>query len=287
VLAAQERRVNALTSERTRADQIYREGRGARLVLMRAEAALSAATADATTGRADVEVAERDLARLTRLDLTRVQSDTLRPVQLKAATLPVREDALARAREANSELVRLRRQLAATEQTRSEARALWRPRLALNSRYIEYASIEGTTDPEWQAGALFSFPLFTGGTRAAAADRASAEIALARAELDGAELRVAEALDRAYSAFDAARARAEALRAAVVQAEEVTRIERLALEAGSGVQSDYITAEAELLRVRAALTDATYAQVLARVELARITGEITPEWIARNLESGS
>jgi outer membrane protein TolC len=98
---------------------------------------------------------------------------------------------------------------------------------------------------------------------------------------------VAEALDRAYSAFDAARARTEALRAAVVQAEEVTRIERLALEAGSGVQSDYITAEAELLRVRAALTDATYAQVLARVELARITGDISSEWIARNLESGS
>jgi outer membrane protein TolC len=157
VLAAQERRVNALTSERTRADQIYREGRGARLVLMRAEAALSAATADATTGRADVEVAERDLARLTRLELTRVQRDTLRPVQLKAATLPAREDALARARDANPELVRLRRQLAAAEQTRSEARALWRPRLALNGRFIEYASIEGSTDPEWQAGALFSF----------------------------------------------------------------------------------------------------------------------------------
>ncbi|MGH7468270.1 MAG: TolC family protein [Longimicrobiales bacterium] len=287
VQSAQERRVNALTGERTRADQIFREGRAARLLLTRAEAALSAASADATTGRAEVEVAERDLARLTRLDLARILRDTLRPVRLASPALPGREEALARAREANPDLVRLRRQLAAAERGRAEARALWLPRINLNGRYIEFASVDGATDPEWQAGAFFSYPLFTGGSRAAAADRASAEIALARADLNGAELRIAEAVDRAFSAHEAARARADALRAAVTQAEEVARIERLALEAGSGVQSDYISAEAELFRVRAALTDATYAQVLARVELAGITGEISPDWIARNLESGS
>jgi outer membrane protein len=287
VYSAQQRRVNALSSERTRADQIFREGRAARLLLTRAEAALSSAGADATTGRAEVDAAERDLSRLTHLELTRIQHDSLRPVRLAALALPAREDALTRARESNAELLRLRRQLAATERGRAEARALWLPRVNLNGRYVEFASLDGANDPEWQAGAFLSYPLFTGGARAAAADRANAEIALARAELNTAELRVAEAVDRAFSAFETARARADALRAAVTQAEEVARIERLALDAGSGVQSDYISAEAELLRVRAALTEATYAQVLARVELARITGEISADWIVRNLESGS
>jgi outer membrane protein len=157
----------------------------------------------------------------------------------------------------------------------------------VGGRFIQYAASASDPAREWQGGVHVSYPLFTGGARSAAADRASAEVAGARAELAAGELRVSEAIDRALSASEAARAKVAALRAAVEQATEVTRIERLALDAGTGVQSDYILAEAELLRVRAALTEAIYAEVLARVELARVTGEISPEWIKQNLEPGS
>jgi outer membrane protein TolC len=287
VQVAQERRVAALTSERDRAAQTFREGRAARLLLTRAEAALSSAVAEATASRGEVQVAERELARLTGIELDRIQHDSLRSVRLKTAAAPTVEESLVHARASNQELLRLRRQLMAAEQSRAEARALWLPRLQVGARYNQYGAGNGDAQGEWQSGVQVSYPLFTGGTRAAAGERAAAEIAAARSELAVAELRVAESIDRASLAFETARARQEALRAAVAQAEEVARIERLALDAGSGVQSDYISAEAELLRVRAALTEATYAQVLARVELARVVGAITPEWIDENLESGS
>jgi outer membrane protein TolC len=98
---------------------------------------------------------------------------------------------------------------------------------------------------------------------------------------------VADAVDRALAAVVAAEARAEAWLAAVDQSAEVARIERLALDTGGGMQTDYLRAEADLLRARAALTDARHAALVARVELARATGELTAEWVELNVESGT
>jgi outer membrane protein TolC len=69
----------------------------------------------------------------------------------------------------------------------------------------------------------------------------------------------------------------------VVQSEEVARIEKLALDAGSGVQTDYMTAEAQLLGVRASLTEARTAEAGARIELARVSGELSEDWLKSNL----
>jgi outer membrane protein TolC len=288
VLAAQERRVQALVSERDRATRVFDAGRAARLVLTRAEAALSSAQAEATSSRLEVQLAERELARLTGIDVERIHADSLRGLHPNIALkLPTQEAALAQARENNPELQRLRRQVAAAQQGRGEARSLWRPRLNMGGRFVEYAAGSGSNQGEWQGGVQVSYPIFTGGTRSAALERANADIAAAQAELGAAELRVADAIDRALSAFEAAHARTQALRDAVTQASEVTRIERLALDAGSGVQTDYIIAEADLFRVRAALTEASYTEVLARVELARVLGELSTNWIQQNLESGS
>ncbi|MGQ0562943.1 MAG: TolC family protein, partial [Gemmatimonadota bacterium] len=78
---------------------------------------------------------------------------------------------------------------------------------------------------------------------------------------------------------------AGALEAAVAQSQEVARIDRLALEAGAGVQSDYLTAEADLLRARAGLSEAHAQELMALVELARITGVLSESWLADNVES--
>lgn len=194
---------------------------------------------------------------------------------------------LERALAANPELTRLRRQVAAAEATRAEARSLWFPTFQAVGRYAEYASALGREQGEWQGGLQLSFPLFTGGARQAAGARADAEIRSARAQLALARLTIAAALDRAVAAVETEQARAEALHAATIQAAEVVRIERLALDAGAGVQTDYLAAEAELLRVRAARSAARAAELGARVELARITGELSMEWLEHNLESGS
>jgi outer membrane protein TolC len=90
-------------------------------------------------------------------------------------------------------------------------------------------------------------------------------------------------VDGALAAVRAARAGVEALETAVEQSAEVERIRQLSLQVGSGTETDYLEAEAALLSNRASLVQARHAEMGARVELARVTGALTPEWLARVL----
>jgi outer membrane protein TolC len=64
---------------------------------------------------------------------------------------------------------------------------------------------------------------------------------------------------------------------------EVVRVQKLLLDEGAGTQTDYLNAEADLLAVRASLADTRHAAILARVDLARAAGRLTPEWLRQNL----
>lgn len=281
---AQRHRIRALETERERARQLVEQGRAARVMLLRADAALSAAQAESAASHSDVEAAENELARQVGATPAQIAETQLAAVAPARALEITPEEARAAARTA-PELERFANQIEAAEALRREARGLWLPKVQLNGRYVEYASAETTPQGEWQAGLQLSYPLLTGGVRQAANSRAAAEVDIARAESNLAQRRVDEAIDRAMSAYVSARTRAAALQAAVAQSEEVTRIDRLALEEGAGVQSDYLTAEADLFRARAALADARAMELVAMVDLARITGRLTPDWIAQNVES--
>lgn len=287
VLEANGRRLEALEEERGRAAQLLERGKAARVLVLRAEAALATARAEWYAARGERDLAVGELARLTGVDPARLAPHALTPVRhLADSAAPLDHAALLeRALASNPELARLQRQVDAAEATRAEARALWLPRLQVAGRYAEYASALGREQGEWQGGVQLSLPLFTGGARNAVGARAAAEVRSARGQLSLARLNLAAALERALAAVETEHARAEALRAGAQQADEVVRIERLALEAGAGVQTDYLTAEAELLRVRAAWSAARAAEIGARVELARIVGELSIDWLQQNLES--
>jgi outer membrane protein TolC len=286
LLEAHDRRVAAVERERDRAAQLLDRGRAARVQVLRAEAALSAARADGLAAAAELEVAERELARVMGVDPGAVSGVPIAGIGATGSEpRPDRAALLDRVRAGSPELARLRRQVAAADALRDEARALWFPRVELAGRYVEYASGLGWQQGEWQAGLHVSYPVFTAGARRAALDRAAAEAGQARSDAALAERRIEGAVDRALAALESARARVAALRAAVAQSEEVVRIEKLALDTGAGVQTDYLNAEAELFRARAALTEARSAEVAALVELALLAGELTAEWVKRNLES--
>lgn len=183
------------------------------------------------------------------------------------------------------DLRRLRLQREAASSERSATKGTWLPRVQLGGRFIEYASEATAPQGEWQTGLQLSYPLYTGGARSASVDRAAAEVRAADAELALGERRIAENIDRAMTTLQAARSRVVALEDAVRQSEEVTRIDQLALEAGAGVQTDYLNAEAELFRVRAAVAEAHAAEIMALLELARVQGQLTQEWLAVHLEA--
>ncbi|MCB9377562.1 MAG: TolC family protein [Holophagales bacterium] len=86
------------------------------------------------------------------------------------------------------------------------------------------------------------------------------------------------------AALAEADARAAALTRAADRLAEVARVEKLRLDVGAGTQVDYLDAEAELASTRADLTGARTGALLARVELARATGELGTDWIRRTLE---
>jgi outer membrane protein TolC len=246
---------------------------------------LSAAYAEEVAARSELEVAHHELARLLARPSETVYAAVIGAVRVRQEVDTARAALLASAERTNPELRRLRLQRDAARAEREAARGSWWPRIQTAGRYIEYAGLETRPQGEWQAGAQLSYALFTGGARAAAVDRAGAELRAANAELAQGQRRIADAVDRARSALAAADARVSALTTAEAQSQEVTRIERLALDAGAGVQLDYLTAEANLFRVRAALTDARAQEVWARVELARVSGELTLDWVEANLEN--
>jgi outer membrane protein TolC len=322
--AAHVGRAAALERERERAASLLAQGRAARVVLLRAEAELSGAQAERAAAVARTAAAERGLARVMGVPASSVIGASLvplGPLEPGALPLPPRpaeppsglppsglppsglppsglppSGLLPQPQPgagpptpiqapANPELARLAAAAEAAEAGVAEAGSSWWPRLQLGGRYAQFGSALGDAGREWQAGLQLSYPLFTGGARPAARDRAQAEVRLAVAELALGELRLADAADGALAQLEAAAARVSAWQSAVAQSAEVARIEQLALETGGGMQTDYLRAEAELLRARAALTEARHAELVARVELARARGELTTEWIAANVES--
>lgn len=281
VLAAFAAEQTALTQERRRVAQLLEEGKVPRVELLRIDAALARTQADAAAAAANRDVALADLARHTGAPVEPASVSPRLPAGVPELTL-LRAQAL----DASEELRAARARAAAADAARAESRAAFLPRLDLGARYNEYGSGAGDFAWEWQGGVQVSWPVFTGGARARQSERASAEARAAAADAEAIALDVTHAVDRAVAALTGALARAGALEAALEQQQEVVRVELLALDAGAGVQTDYLAAEAELRRTRAALTEARHAAIAARIELARITGELSPAWLANTLEQG-
>lgn len=289
VVAFNESRMDAVRRERQRAALLYEEGKAAQIAVLRADAVLAGARADSVQADAELDAADRSLARYTGLDITAIRSAALSPLRDPAAApgdaRGIDRDAIiAEARAHNPELQRLKYQLDAARTSIAEARSVRLPKIQVGARLSEYASSNGFASTEWQGGVQLSYAAFTGGATSAASQRSRADVRAATAELALMELRIADAADRAISAAEAAHARVIALIDAARQQQEVVRIEKLSLDTGTGIQTDYLDAEAELFRYRASATQARAAEMQARAELARLAGTLSPQWITTNLE---
>jgi outer membrane protein TolC len=159
------------------------------------------------------------------------------------------------------------------------------PSILVDGRTINYGSFSGENSLEWNVGVSVAYSLFNGGTVSSALARSvsAARSASQRARLM--ELEVAGEVDRGLSAVEEADARIESLATAVARFDEVSRIEKLRLDTGVGIEADYVRAEADRLAAEADLIEARYAEVAARAELARVAGSSSPEWIEQNLRN--
>lgn len=295
-LEAHDGRLEALQEERDRVQLAVREEKLARVEGSRVDAALASGRADRVAAAESLDVAVRDLARLIGRE---EPADPERLARSLVAPTPAAPDlpegteadslrALADSLRAHAEppiLRRARSEAAAAEAARRAAVGSWFPDLRLASGYVERGALNRSYTGEWQVGVELEYPLFSGGARRAAVSRAEAERRAAEERVRIAEDETGARIDRALAALESARSRAAALAQALTSRNEVARIERLRVQVGSGVESDYLDALADLLEARAAEVRARHAILEAEVELARATGVLDLGWLARRLEA--
>lgn len=284
-LDAHDQRLVALEAELNRVRRLYDAGRAADIEKLRVEAGIAASLAERTQSAAVLVLAERELARLTGMEPQQTQSDRLIVVSLVDAPISPHEVVMAEAMAYNPQVVQARQRLAAAEAGRRMVRSVRLPQLDLTGAYIDRGSIHGNHQAEWNLGVQLVYPFFTGGRVKYGVERADAETRAVEERVRLEELDTRRALDQAFSSIETAQAQVSSLKVAEARAAEVARIEKLRLDAGVGNQSDYLAAEATLLALRAGLVDARHAEILAHVDLARVRGRLTPDWIRQHLEA--
>ena len=230
-------------------------------------------------------LAESDLARLLGVEVERTRASELTNVALVDTMLPDPEGVAAAAMRTSPAFSQARAQVAVAEEGSRAARGARFPSVAFSGNYNGWSDSKGTDQYEWNAAAQLALPLFTGGAITQGIARSDAVRRSAQEQLRLAELQLRQEIDRAISAAAEAHARVRSLTIAVASTAEVARIEKLALEAGSGTQTDYLGAEADLLVTRANLVNAHAREIVTRVDLARVTGNLSLEWLAQNLET--
>ncbi len=271
-------RVTALTAEETRARRRFDAGSAPAIEILRATAALQEARAQETEATSGVALAERGLGRLIGAPTTAVAGTAIADITF--ATEPE-----AGSSSASPRIVRAERVADATRAVAAERRADLFPKVDLTAGLIDFATPTGPHIFEWQVGVQLSWAVFNGGVRGASIRGAEAAVEAAQSDLASMRLRVDQEADAARTAVETSEARAAALAISVTQWEELTRIEALALEAGSGVQSDLLRAEASLFQAQAGHVRARYQAMIARVRLARAQGVLSKAWIDEALET--
>ena len=281
VREAADRQVAALDAEHGRAGQRLQEGTAAQVEVLRAQAALQDARAQQSTATARVGLAERSLARLMGVDPARVSGRPLADVSVGTAAAPAADSI------EDPRIEAARRALDAARARLGQERAGRLPSLKASGAVLNFGSAAGDYTTEWQGGVKLSWPLFTGGARTAAIRKAEADAAgrpgPARPDRAG---RGRRRWTRPRTALVEATGRAEALEASVAQWQEVARIEALSLETGSGVQEDFLRAEASLYGAQAGYARARYDVVLAHMRMARAQGDLDRTWMNEALEIG-
>jgi len=284
MLAAHDEGLTALRAERDRVQRLLAEGAAARIELLRVEAAIADAEAERTVVNIELENARHGLARALDLSIEQLPIGSFTPVALKAQSLPPRDTISALAVTSNPDLHVAERGIDAALAQQKAASSSWYPKFDVIGGLQLFGSGSGAFSTLWQAGLKVSYPLFLGGRRSSTVDAASASVEIAQYRYETTSLRVQEAIDHAVGSVQELGARVEALTVSVGHLEEIVRIEQLTLDAGTGIQAEYLRAQANLREARARLAQVRHTEIAARLELSRLSGDLDVAWLEEALE---
>jgi len=268
-------RLKALQQEEMDIGLRIKEGRAARLELIRLQTQLSQARYE----RISVIQGEKNtLSLLASLLGGGGSALTLAELGATAPILPASlEQALARARQQHPDLLRLDAIGRAAQQKTSIARGDRLPQINLLAKAQESAGGDWKGHDDWQIGVQLSLPLFDGDIRKHRVDQAGLEERQSALQQEDARNRIDSEVEQAFGALAESRARLEAANQGRTEAGEALRIETLRYHSGENTITDLLGAESSLWSATASRLQAGYDITVSQAQLLRATGELAPD----------
>ncbi|MFQ5792840.1 MAG: TolC family protein [Acidobacteriota bacterium] len=172
----------------------------------------------------------------------------------------------------------LKQEVAIAEKRVQIAQSRKWPQISLRLGYLGATNDEdmGRVQDDFTAMLRVSIPLFTGGVLTGQVGEAKARLARARERLRQLRLSVSRGVQEAFFRVKDAEERIVAAQAALQQAAEALRIERLKLEVGKGIVEELLIAQRAELEARANYFSALAEANIASMALRRAVGVIRP-----------
>ncbi|MDA8127937.1 MAG: TolC family protein [Betaproteobacteria bacterium] len=268
-------RITALQREEHDIELRIREGRAARLELIRLQTQLSQARYD----RLSVAQGEQDALTLLAAFLG---DASLRPALAEpGATAPAlpgsAEEAMDRALRQRPDLLKLDAAGKAAQQKTAIARGDRLPQVNLVAKAQETAGGDWQGYDDWQVGVQFSLPVFDGNVRKRRVEQAGLEQRQNALQQDDARNRVASEVGQAFGALTESTDRLHVAAQGEKEAAEALRIETLRYHGGENTITDLLGAESALWNATASRLQAGYDIVVSQARLLRATGELAPD----------
>jgi TolC family type I secretion outer membrane protein len=130
---------------------------------------------------------------------------------------------------------------------------------------------------DWVIAFHVSMPVFDAGHRSSDFRAAEARANQARMDKERLELNVAREVRTAYADLNAARTRIEAMRTAVVQAQEILKNEQARYEVGRSPVNDVLAAEAAVTNMQSLLFQAQRSAAIAALAVELAIGRLNPQ----------
>lgn len=275
LVTALDARIKALQQEEKDIGLRLREGRVARLELIRLQTQLSQARYD----RISVAQGEKDaLSLLAALLGESGPVPVLSELGATAPALPVSADeAMRRALQQHPDILRLDAMGRAAQQKTAIARGDQLPQIDLVAKAQESTGSDWKGYDDWQIGVQLSLPLFDGAIRKRRVEQAGLEQRKNALQLEDARNRIASEIEQAFGALSESRARLEAATQGETEATEALRIETLRYHSGENTLTDLLSAESALWSATASRLQAGYDITVSQARLLRVIGELAAD----------
>lgn len=268
-------RIKALQQEEKDIGLRIREGRAARLDLIRLQTQLSQARYD----KLSVSQGEKDaLSLLVALLGESGPAPILSELGVTAPALPATsEAALSRAMQERPDILRLDALSKAAQQKIAIAHGDRLPQVNLVAKAQESTGGDWTGYDDSQIGVQLSLPLFDGDIRKRRVEQAGLEQRQNALLREDARNRVASEVEQAFGALAESRARLETATQGETEASEALRIETLRYQSGENTITDLLGAESALWSATATRLQAGYDITVSQARMLRATGDLAPD----------